>query len=128
MASRSARRVVLATLIAVTAVLTACSSDDGGGTKAEGAAGQGQALFSSKGCAGCHSTDGSRRTGPSLQGVVGSKVELSDGSTVTADKDYIAESIRQPQAKTVKGFSARMPKFDLSNEEIDQIIAYLETL
>jgi cytochrome c oxidase subunit 2 len=77
---------------------------------------------------GCHSVDGSRRTGPTLQGVVGRKVELSDGSTVTADRAYITESIRQPQAKTVKGFSARMPKFDLSNEQIDQIIAYLETL
>lgn len=128
MAPRSLRRPWLAAVvIAAGAVFAACSSGDDGPTL-EGAAGEGQELVRSKGCMGCHSVDGSRRTGPPLNGLPGSEVELSDGSTLTADRDYIAESIRDPEAKKVDGYSARMPTYDLSDDEIDKIIAYLDAL
>jgi cytochrome c oxidase subunit 2 len=43
--------------------------------------------------------------GPSLKGVAGHSVRLDNGSTVQANEAYIRESILQPDAKTVNGFS-----------------------
>src|SRR3954454_19845302 len=61
-----------------------------------GNAAHGKALFTSAGCAGCHSIDGSFVAGPSLKGVAGTKQTLADGSTVTADHAYLVESIVDP--------------------------------
>jgi cytochrome c oxidase subunit 2 len=84
------------------------------------------------GCVGCHTTDGTPKIGPTWAGLFGSQVELADGSTVTADEAYLHESIVDPNAKIVAGFSPGvMPNtFDdlLSDEQINQIIAFIETL
>ncbi|MEX1157536.1 MAG: c-type cytochrome [Thermomicrobiales bacterium] len=90
----------------------------------------GQQLAAAKGCAGCHTIDGSDGTGPTWQGLFGSEVSLEDGSTVTADEAYITESILDPGAKLHEGFGPIMPSFaeQLSEDEINQIIAYIETL
>jgi cytochrome c oxidase subunit 2 len=55
---------------------------------------------------------------------------LVDGSTETADEAYIHESIVNPGAKVVEGFSPAMPSFEgrLSDDQINQIIAYIKTL
>jgi cytochrome c oxidase subunit 2 len=91
--------------------------------------GRGQALVAANGCAGCHSIDGSKGVGPTWQGLFGSKVPLEDGSTVTADAAYLTESIANPSAKIVKGFTTvQMPKFPLSDAQIQDIVAYIETL
>jgi cytochrome c oxidase subunit 2 len=96
---------------------------------AQGGPEAGRALASQNGCAACHSLDGSRLTGPTWRGLFGSRVTLSDGSTVTADDAYLSESILDPGAKVVQGFPAGvMPKFDLSNDQVKAIVAYLETL
>lgn len=91
--------------------------------------GQGQILTVKNGCTGCHSVDGSKITGPTWLGVYGSEVELADGSTVIADEAFIIESIRDPKAKEVAGFSpTTMPPYTFTDEEISNIIAYLKTL
>jgi len=95
---------------------------------ATGDAGKGQALVEIKGCVGCHSVDGSKGTGPTFAGLLGSTVEFEDGPNAIADRDYIIQSIRKPEARIVKGYGGNMNAYDLSNTEIDQIIAYLETL
>lgn len=82
-------------------------------------------------CAACHSIDGSQVVGPTWQGLYGSEVVLEDGSTVTADEAYIAESIRDPNAKVHTGFPANvMPSYGstFSDEQIDQIVAYIRSL
>ncbi len=81
-------------------------------------------------CTSCHSVDGSDGTGPTWQGLFGSEVPLEDGSTVTADEEYIRESILNPTAKVHQGFPPIMPSFEgvLTDEEINQIIAFIETL
>ena len=55
---------------------------------------------------------------------------LADGSTVTADDAFIAESIRDPSAKIYEGFEDIMPKTfaDWSDEQVNAIIAYIQTL
>lgn len=93
----------------------------------EAAAGQ---QLAAANCTSCHTVDGSDGTGPTWQGLFGSEVALEDGSTVTADEDYIRESILNPTAKVHQGFPPIMPPFEgvLSDQEINQIIAYIETL
>ena len=91
---------------------------------------KGKTVFENAGCLGCHSIDGSAKVGPTLKGVFGSQVELSDGKTVAADEEYLRESIVDPNAKIVKGFQPIMPSFKgtLKDEEVAAIIAYLKTL
>ena len=56
-------------------------------------------------------------------------MELADGTTVVADDAYLAESILDPKAKEVAGFSPTvMPAYALSETEISNIIAYFKTL
>ena len=91
----------------------------------------GERLALEHGCAGCHTANGDPSTGPTWQGIFGSREELTDGSSVTVDAAYIKESIREPALKVVRGFDAVMIAFDeetLPDEEIEAIIAYIESL
>ena len=91
--------------------------------------GQGKLLTVRNGCIGCHSLDGTRMTGPTWFGLYGANVELTDGTIVVADDAFIAESILNPKAKEVAGFSSSvMPPYALTEEEISNIIAYFKTL
>jgi cytochrome c2 len=65
---------------------------------------RGQRLYATDGCSACHSLSGAASAGPSLNGVAGRKVTLTDGQTVTADDDYLFESIASPDKKIVKGY------------------------
>jgi cytochrome c oxidase subunit 2 len=59
----------------------------------------------------------------------GADVKLADGTTVVADDAYLAESILDPKAKEVDGYSPTvMPPFALTEDEISNIIAYFKTL
>lgn len=83
-----------------------------------------------KGCYSCHSIDGTPGVGPSLKGLFASKTkELEDGTKVEVDENYVRESIVNPRAKIVKGFSPIMQSFEGSTDkEIAALIAYLKTL
>ncbi len=90
---------------------------------------RGEKLYNELGCKACHSLDGSKGVGPTWKGLWGQKVELADGTTVIADEAYITESIREPGAKIVAGFQAgAMPAFNLSDAEIADLIAFIQTL
>lgn len=90
----------------------------------------GEQLVERNACLTCHSTDGSQLQGPSFQGSWGSERTMEDGSTVTFDENYVRESILEPQAKIVEGFSPVMPPYagSLDDRQIDAIIEYLKTL
>jgi len=100
-----------------------------GGRSTGTAAQNGERLFSDLACITCHKTDSTGR-GPSLLGVFGSQVELTDGRKVTADENYLRESIMNSQAKIVKGYQGIMPAFQgmVSEENLMQLIAYIKTL
>jgi cytochrome c oxidase subunit 2 len=96
---------------------------------AKGGPDAGKALVAQNGCAGCHSLDGSRLVGPTWRGLFGSQVKLSTGSSVAADEAYLIESVSDPSAKVVDGFPDHiMPKFNLSDAQIKDIVSYIETL
>ena len=90
----------------------------------------GEKLYLRRGCAGCHTVDGTKRVGPSFKGTYGNVRPLADGSTVKADENYVRESILYPKSKVVAGYQPVMPSYkgQLSDDDIDSIIAYLKTL
>lgn len=100
-----------------------------GGRSTGSPAANGERLFTDLACVTCHKNDTSGR-GPVLAGVFGSTVELQDGRKVTADENYLRESIVNPMAKVVRGFQPIMPTFQgtASEEQLMQLIAYLKTL
>jgi cytochrome c oxidase subunit 2 len=93
-------------------------------------AARGEKLYQESGCKACHSLDGSKGIGPTWKGLSGAQVKLADGSTVTADEAYLAESIKLPGAKTVEGFPANaMPGFGyLTDPQVADLVAFIETL
>ncbi len=101
------------------------SGGAGGGSLAE----NGQKLFQELACDNCHHMDGHGRC-PSLQGVYGSKVLLTNGQTVVADDAYVRESILQPNAKVVSGYQSIMPTFQglVTEEGVLQLIEYIKSL
>src|SRR6476646_284805 len=70
-----------------------------------GDATKGKALYTSLGCIGCHSLDGSKGTGPTFKGLAGSKVALTNGQSVVADPAYLEKSIENADADVVQGYS-----------------------
>ena len=92
---------------------------------------KGRALYAAKACIGCHSLDGSRVVGPTFKGLWGRVEEMSDGLKVTANEDYIRESILEPNAKIVKSYpSGVMPVFkgQITDEDITAIIEFIKTI
>jgi len=89
----------------------------------------GDQLFSQFGCSTCHMANDQGR-GPTLIGVYGSTVHLSDGSTVVADQDYVRESIMEPTAKIVAGYKPIMPNFrnQISPDQVSQLVEYVKSL
>ena len=89
----------------------------------------GKEIFTQLGCATCHRTDTQGR-GPNLAGIFGKRVQLEDGRTVTADENYIRESILNPQAKIVAGFKPIMPTFQgqVTEESLGALVSYVKSL
>lgn len=101
----------------------------GGGQAGPTLVDSGRQLFDQLGCGGCHAP-GSGVNAPSLSGLFGSQVKLDTGQTVTADENYIRESILYPQRKIVAGYQPIMPTFEgrISEEQVLQLIAYIKSL
>ena len=100
-----------------------------GGRSTGTAVQNGERLFTDLACVTCHKTDSTGR-GPSLLGVFGRTVTLTDGRKVIADENYLRESIMNSQAKVVQGYQGIMPAFQgmVTEENLLQLIAYIKTL
>jgi len=87
-------------------------------------------LYISKACNTCHSIDGSVGVAPSFKGIFGKTENLSDGSSLPIDENYLRKSILNPQAQVVAGFAPVMPTYQnvLSDRQIDALIAYIKSL
>ncbi|MFC1997633.1 c-type cytochrome [Chloroflexota bacterium] len=126
--------VLFVIILALTVVLTACGGGGGGST--DDTASAGEKLFNQTvigaqaGCVTCHSLDaGVVIVGPSMDGVGGRAGNTVSGMSA---EDYLEESILNPEAYLVEGFpSGTMPQVwedELSNEQVDQLIAFMATL
>ena len=105
---------------------------------------RGEIWYTTQGCAGCHSVDGSALVGPTWQGVYGREEELESGETVTVNDEYIRHSILDPNDDIVAGYVPSMPDnygdqfatleaeiLESDGVEIDMIadiIAFMQTL
>jgi cytochrome c oxidase subunit II len=79
-------------------------------------------------CSVCHTTDGSRRVGPSFKGKFGSTTVLATGKSLIVDDAYLLKSIKDPMADIVKGFPPAMAPIPLSDEKVSGVIAFIRTL
>lgn len=92
-------------------------------------AAQGERLFRSYGCSGCHEPGGTVRA-PRLEGVFGSPVPLSDGSVVIADERYVRDSILNPKNEVAAGYAPVMPTFagQIGEDDLAKLVAYIESI
>ena len=100
------------------------------GGAAEGSlASTGEKLFEDLACNSCHRPD-SRGRGPVLRNVFGHSVQLHDGTVVTADENYLRESILTPAVKVTAGYQPVMPAFQglVSEEQLLALIEYVKSL
>lgn len=80
------------------------------------------------GCYSCHTADGSRSEGPSWKDLAGSEVTLADGTTVVADEAYLRRAMLEPGAEVVAGFQPSMPTVELTDAQVDRLVAYIQSL
>ena len=129
--------VVAGAAFASASLLSGCG--DGGTTTTQppGAASdlvaKGAGLVQVKPCLVCHTTNGGSSAGPTFAGLAGSRVTLSDGTTVTADDAYLKRSIIDPGAQTVAGFpkglmATLVPPNSITTLQAAAIVAFLDTL
>lgn len=85
--------------------------------------------FRELGCSGCHGPSSTIHA-PSLAGLYGRMVPLSDGSFVRFDDGYIRDKILQPARQIPAGYANDMPSFQgrVSEQDILALTAYIRSL
>ena len=128
-------------LLAVLLVVAACGDGQADTTAQAAAVGDpergrqiwddGGGVLSGGGCSECHSLDGSEKVAssraPTFQGI---SEQAGDRVPGLSAEEYLRESIVDPAAYIVEGYSDFMPKgfrILLSEEDIDNLVAFLLT-
>ncbi len=135
--------ITLGVFVYVGALVTAISGGGGAAVAAEGVNPEaGEAIYWGKGkCSTCHSLGdrGSAVRGPNHENVCGkardqrvAERQAAGAPNIQTATDYLVESIAQPQAEIVEGYSGAMPKvylppISLTPDEISAVIMYLQT-
>ncbi len=103
------------------------ASAGGGGLSPEE---YGERLFGQNNCNTCHSIDGTRLVGPTMQGLFGSQRQLVSGESVEADENYLLSSIVAPAAQVVEGYPPAMPPSygSLPQDQLDALVAYIKSV
>jgi cytochrome c oxidase subunit 2 len=88
----------------------------------------GAALYQQQACFTCHSIDGTQVIAPTFKGLFGNTRTFDDGSSATADENYIRESILTPTARIVQGFTPIMPASysSLDERQLSALIAFIQ--
>ena len=90
----------------------------------------GKDLFQNKlGCASCHA-GGPAQRGAKLENIFGTEVKLVGGGSVTANDEYIRNSILNPASQIVEGYQPIMPTFkgQVTEEQLNALVAYIKSL
>jgi cytochrome c oxidase subunit II len=94
----------------------------------------GYLLLRNTGCIACHSLDGSKLVGPSFKNLYGTERSVmagAAGKSITANDEYIKNSIYDPNYEIVAGYNKGLMqsyKNILKESDIQIIIDYLKTL
>jgi mono/diheme cytochrome c family protein len=88
----------------------------------------GRRLFRQYGCTICHDPDAVSHA-PSLIGIHGQRVRLSDGTFVRADDQYLHDSIMSASKQVVAGYVPVMPAYGsiIPEPDVRELIAYLKS-
>jgi thiol-disulfide isomerase/thioredoxin len=94
---------------------------------------RGRRLAEQRGCLACHATEGGTGAGPAWSRLRGTEVTLDDGRRIARDSAYLARAVREPDAEIVAGYekgvmAGAMPGKSLTDEEIEAIVRFLESL
>lgn len=84
-------------------------------------------LAAEVGCQACH-TESNTAMAPTLHGIWGTDVELTDGRVVTVDEAYVRRAITDPTADVVAGYEPTMPALPLDDEEVDRLVDWVRSL
>jgi mono/diheme cytochrome c family protein len=89
---------------------------------------KGRHLFKQYGCTVCHDPDAVSHA-PSLVGIYGQRVRLSDGTFVLADDQYLHDSIMLSKKQVVAGYVAVMPDYGsiIPKPDVQELINYLKS-
>jgi cytochrome c oxidase subunit 2 len=85
----------------------------------------GQRVFLTAGCTGCHSINGVSETaqiGPNLTDLSERAANRVEGLTA---EQYVRQSILEPQAHIVEGYGELMPTLPLGTAELDALVEFL---
>jgi mono/diheme cytochrome c family protein len=89
----------------------------------------GQKLSNTKGCMACHSVDGVKQQPcPNWKGLFGKERLLVSGETVTADEEYLTNSILNSWDQIVEGYQKTMPPYNFPEQEVAALVAYVKSL
>jgi cytochrome c oxidase subunit 2 len=124
---RSRWSVLPAVALAGTVLVGGCGGGEGGGD-ADTTEARGEQLAEDAGCVACHGVGGVGGVGPKWTGLFGSERRLESGEVVVADGPYLERSIAEPSSQLVEGYTIEMPENQLSASEIDDVVAYIESL
>ncbi len=89
---------------------------------------RGRTIAIDRGCSSCHGGDFAGGVAPSWIGLVGSDVPLPGGTTIVADREYVIESIVDPDAVRRVGMTMPMPRVSLTDDEVRLIADYIVEL
>src|ERR1700760_1611828 len=89
----------------------------------------GERLFASMGCNACHSGTAAAR-GPSLAGVYGSKLQLTNGSQVLVNDAYLRDAILNPSQHITAGYAPIMPTYQgqISEDGLIDLVEYIKSM
>lgn len=116
----------LTTLMLLGVILTACSTPP---DRQPTVANDGAQLFEQWHCGDCHRDDG-KGPAPSLVGIAGRSVTLSNGDTVMVDADYVRNSILDPKAQLHAGYQPIMPALagQIGDAGVTALVDYILSL
>jgi hypothetical protein len=95
------------------------------GRSGTAASADGQTVFLTAGCTGCHSLAGVANEGfigPNLTGLPDRAGERVEGLSA---EDYVRQSVLDPQAYIVDGYGEVMPTLPLDTAEVDALVGFL---
>jgi cytochrome c oxidase subunit 2 len=89
----------------------------------------GERLFASMGCNSCHNGTAAAR-GPSLAGVYGSKLTLTDGRQILVDDAYLRNAILNPSEHVTAGFAPIMPTYQgqISEDGLIDLVEFIKNM
>ena len=90
----------------------------------------GEQLYAAKGCAACHSVDGSAGSGPTWKNIWGETHRFTNGDSALVDLNYIRQSILDPNSQIVQGWPAQMPSYagQFTDRELLATAMYIKSL